>query len=223
MSYSDNSDDFSESDYQDGELPSSIDWRERRAVTRVRSQGNCGSCWAFAVVGALEGQHFLKTGQLKELSVQNLMDCSISIGCDGSNLQHTYQYLMHYTIPRENAYPYLAHDEYCKYRPKHSSGMIHKFKTIPQGNEYLLQKAIATVGPISVSMDASSDLFTHFYGDTIYRDQNCGSDSLKLDHAVLVVGYGTDEDGNDYYICKNSYGATMAILNCLAMKIITVV
>lgn len=186
-------------------LPYSIDWRQKGAVTEVKDQGHCNSCWTFSATGAIEGQYFRKTGRLVSLSEQNLVDCAThGNACDPSYLDLAYQYAMDQGIATEHSYPYTSGngkaDGVCKYHPNGLRVTISGMKQIPRGNEHLLQEAIATIGPISVAVDSSELLDIH---SGIFHSSTC---SQKVDHGVLVVGYGTDENGNEYYIIKNSWG-----------------
>lgn len=192
------------------ELPESVDWRLEGAVTKVKDQGDdCGSCWAFSTTGALEGQHFRKTDKLISLSEQNLIDCSSAYGnegCDGGYIHNAFQYIKdNGGIDSEHSYPYKAIERACKYKKRTSAATLLGFVSIPEGNEKKLTAAIATIGPISVAIDATHESF-QFYSTGIYYEPKCQRRSEKLDHAVLAVGFGTDESEKDYYIVKNSWG-----------------
>lgn len=189
-------------------LPKSIDWRQKGAVTAVKDQGDdCGSCWSFSTTGALEGQHFRKTGKLISLSEQNLIDCTNPHGyskCSGRSRHDAFEWIKdHGGIETEKSYPYKGVGGSCKYERKYAAATLRKYVDIRKGDEKKLQEAIATIGPISIAVDASHRSF-QFYSSGVYYEQKCKPD--KMDHAVLVVGYGTDRHDRDFYIVKNSWG-----------------
>lgn len=182
-------------------IPSSIDWRKKGAVTGVKNQKQCGSCWAFAATGALEAQYFRKTGTLVSLSEQNLVDCTSSYGNDGCNggyPNNAFKYIKDHGIDSEKSYPYQNRQNSCKFNPKKSAASSYGYGIIPKGNEQKMIEALATVGPLSIAIDNSHHSFK-FYSSGIYNEPHCNPN--KLEHAVLAVGYD-----KDYYIIKNSWG-----------------
>jgi cathepsin L len=192
-------------------LPDSVDWRKSKRVTAIKDQGECGSCWAFATTGTLEGQLAAKLGRLRSLSEQQLVDCSNgygSYGCDGGLPELALAYVRdNKGLSSESNYKYRAVQGSCKSIKNIAGFSITGIHNIESANELALQEAIATIGPIAVGIDASSDSF-QFYSSGVYLNSDCRSDPNSLDHAVLVVGYGTDPTHGAYWIVKNSWGTT---------------
>ncbi|XP_056141932.1 cathepsin S, ortholog2, tandem duplicate 1 [Lampris incognitus] len=186
-------------------LPDSVDWREKGCVTSVKMQGSCGSCWAFSAVGALEGQLAKKTGKLVDLSPQNLVDCSDRYGnhgCNGGLMHQAFQYVIdNHGIDSDTAYPYRGVEQRCHYNPSYRAANCSRYSFLPQGSEQSLKEALATIGPISVGIDAKQPKFAFFHSG-VYDDPHC---SQEVNHGVLVVGYGT-LNGQDYWLVKNSWG-----------------
>ncbi|XP_029918964.1 cathepsin S-like [Myripristis murdjan] len=185
-------------------LPPSLDWREKGLVTEVKNQGSCGSCWAFSAVGAMEGQLSKTQGILVSLSPQNLVDCSIKYGnhgCNGGFMSNAFQYIKNQGIESDAAYPYIGKPGLCRYNPQYQAANCSGYAFLPEGNEDALMEGLATIGPISVAIDASRPKFI-FYHHGVYRDHTC---SHNVNHGVLAVGYGT-ENGHDYWLVKNSWG-----------------
>lgn len=199
-------------------IQESIDWRKKGAVTDIKNQGRCGSCWSFSSTGALEGQHFLKTGHLVSLSEQNLIDCSTNYGnrgCNGGWMNQAFQYIQdNGGIDTEYSYPYRGANGVCSFDSKNVGATDNGFINIPHNDEVKLKEALATMGPIAVAIDASNPSFQH-YESGIYAENNCSAQ--HLDHGVLAVGYGTDGKGNDYYIVKNSWGTTWGMNGYMKM------
>ncbi|XP_036449143.1 cathepsin L1-like [Colossoma macropomum] len=187
-------------------LPSAVDWRAEGYVTEVKDQSHCGSCWAFSATGALEGQMFKKTKKLVSLSEQQLVDCSGSsgnYGCNGGLAYQAFDYIMKSGgLETAYTYPYQAKEGLCRFNKQKAWAKCSDYKMV-KSTEDVLQYAVATVGPISVSLDVSHDSF-QLYESGVYDEPNCSS--TKLGHAMLAVGYGTDEQGRDYWLVKNSWG-----------------
>nr|RLV76480.1 hypothetical protein DV515_00016933 [Chloebia gouldiae] len=210
--------------------PAAMDWRKKGYVTPVKNQGQCGSCWAFSSVGALEGQLKRKTGKLLSLSPQNLVDCvANNDGCGGGYMTNAFEYVrQNRGIDSEDSYPYIGQvgggtapnpppslpppshpdlpgstqDESCMYSPTGKAAKCRGYREIPEGNEKALKRAVARIGPISVGIDASLPSF-QFYSRGVYYDESCNADNIN--HAVLAVGYGAQK-GTKHWIIKNSWG-----------------
>ncbi|CAH2015336.1 unnamed protein product [Acanthoscelides obtectus] len=186
------------------ETKTAIDWRKKGAVTAVKNQGQCGSCWAFSAVGSIEGHLFLKNKTLIDLSAQELVDCATgkyeNLGCKGGLMDDAFKYVEDYGIQSEESYPYEAIDSECKRK-----GYAVKIKSfVDLKDEKEVTAAVSSKGPVSAAIDAST---MPFYSHGIVDKRSRCSSLLKdLDHGVLIVGYGS-EDGVDYWIVKNSWGA----------------
>ena len=183
-------------------LPSSRDWRLHGAVTTVKNQGQCGSCWAFSSVGAIEG-HLAIYGNYTphnldvstpppSLSPQQLVDCSKSNnGCNGGLMPLAFEYLTRIGLCKESDYPYQAKptpNPQCDPLPCQPVGKtrISGCYSVPPDDTQSLVEAVS-LGPVSVAIEADSRSF-QFYSHGVYHNPDCGT---SLDHGVLVVGYGT--------------------------------
>ncbi|XP_050405707.1 procathepsin L [Patella vulgata] len=190
-------------------LPTEVDWRAKGYVTPVSTQGYCGSCWAFSALGSLEGQHFKQTGDLVQLSVQNLMDCSYkegNNGCEGGLMDNSFKYIkINNGVDTAASYPYKARDgTKCLFKRENVGATLKSYVDLPKGSEAALQKAVAMVGPISVAIDASRPSY-RFYQKGVYYEPTCNQN--QLDHANLVTGYGVTSNGTEYWMVKESYGS----------------
>lgn len=191
-----------------GYVPDSVDWRLMGAVTPVKDQAVCGSCWSFGTVGAVEGAHFLKTGDLIRLSQQELIDCSWgegNNGCDGGEDFRAYQWIMKSGgLASEDMYgSYLGADGMCHALNTTATASMIGYVNVTEGDGEALKLAIYKMGPVSVAIDASHKSFS-FYANGVYYEPQCGSSVDNLDHAVLAVGYGV-LNGEPYWLIKNSW------------------
>jgi len=185
--------------------PASVDWRPK-AVTGVKNQGQCGSCWSFSSTGAIEGVWAIKGNTLVSLSEQQLVDCSSAQGnqgCNGGWMDSAFQYVIkNKGITGETDYVYTAKQGTCAASGKTIRATISSFKDVTVNSDASLETAVAT-NPVSVALEADKSSF-QFYSGGVYSDAACGT---TLDHAVLVVGYATS-GATKYWIVKNSWGTS---------------
>jgi C1A family cysteine protease len=183
-------------------VPSSINWVNKGAVTPIKNQGQCGSCWAFSTTGSVEGAVFLKHHRLTSLSEQELVDCAGSTGnqgCNGGEMQDAMQWIIQNGgLCSEAAYPYTAQDGTCQSSTCTSVSTISSYVSVTPNSLSDLTTAVGTIGPISVAVDAGG-MDWQFYSSGILSDA-CGD---QLDHGVLAVGYGSG-----YWLVKNSWGTS---------------
>lgn len=190
------------------DIPSSLDWRKKGAVTNVKDQGSCGACWAFSATGAMEGINKIVTGSLVSLSEQELVDCdrSYNSGCEGGLMDPAYEFVVkNKGIDTEKDYPFQARDGTCNRNKLNRHVVtIDGYRDVTRGNEKELLQAVAAQ-PVSVGICGSERAF-QLYSRGIFT----GPCSTNLDHAVLIVGYDS-QDGVDYWIVKNSWGSSWGI------------
>ncbi|WCJ27209.1 Granulin repeat cysteine protease family protein [Euphorbia peplus] len=184
--------------------PSTLDWRNKGVVTPVKDQGDCGSCWSFSVTGAIEGINTIVTGDLISLSEQELVDCdTTNYGCEGGYMDYGFEWVIsNGGIDTESNYPYTGLDGTCNVTKEDTKVVsIDGYEDVAESDSALLCATVQQ--PISVGIDGSAYDF-QLYTSGIY-DGSCSSDPDDIDHAVLIVGYGS-EDGEEYWIVKNSWG-----------------
>jgi len=198
-------------------LPESIDWRTKNVVNPIKDQEQCGSCWAFSGTSTVESMVAIKTGVLYDLSEQESVSCTTfkngytNMGCNGGN----YNVLWNYArdnggLCTQKDYPYTSGTgntgtclKTCK--PVADAKVSSYVKVTPYSDEALM--TALTVGPVSIAIEADTRSF-QLYNSGVYTDYNgCGGSSPEIDHAVVLVGYGSNEKGW-YYIMRNSWGTS---------------
>lgn len=185
------------------EMPAEIDWRTKNAVTPVKDQGQCGSCWSFSATGAMEGAWAISTSTLISLSEQQLVDCSKqygNLGCKGGLMDNAFSYAVDHGMCSETDYPYTAAGGSCS-----KCGPVITVKgcqDVQVNNQVDLKEAVAK-GPVSIAIEADTRIFQS-YSSGVITGSSCGT---NLDHGVLIVGYGV-ENGIKYWLVKNSWSSS---------------
>jgi len=181
-----------------------VDWRNKNAVTPVKNQAQCGSCWAFSTTGAVEGADAIKTGSLKSFSEQQLVSCSKqNSGCNGGLMDYAFEYIASGNpLELESSYPYTSgagRVASCKYSKSRGVGTVSAHKDVTVGSKSQFKAAVAQQ-PVAVAIEADQMAFQAYTSGVI--SSGCGT---RLDHGVLAVGYGT-MNGVEYALVKNSWG-----------------
>merc|ERR1712080_581551 len=198
-------------------LPDEVDWRKEGVVTQVRDQGACGSCWAFASVSVMASYAAIRnrTHKLVELSPQHIVSCTPnelqcggSGGCGGSIEPLAFTYASLFGVATEEDYPYVSggggNDKHCDFDARNTdvAVMTMGFETLPHNDAVALMKHLAEKGPLSTSVAASAWMW---YSSGVFDGCDYNS-NLVVNHAVMLVGYGTDPTEGDYWLIKNSWG-----------------
>ncbi|KAL5503219.1 hypothetical protein EMCRGX_G010136 [Ephydatia muelleri] len=185
--------------------PSVVDWRKQGIVTAVKDQGRCSASYAFATVGALEGANTIAGSPVTILSEQNIIDCSVpfgNVGCNGGDIIRALKFVIsNGGISTEDNYPYVEHQYLCENNSSTIGGRATGMVVLQSGSEAALTAAVATAGPVAVTIAASSYDFM-FYEGGIFS----GCTNTSLNHSLLVIGYGT-YNGREYWLLKNSWGS----------------
>jgi C1A family cysteine protease len=185
--------------------PSIIDWRTLGAVTSVKDQGQCGSCWTFSATGAIEGAWAISTGKLVDLSEEQLVECATGVsygshGCSGGQMEGAFKYVIEHGQCSLSAYPYTSGTG--------KSGACQKCTSVAhlsscsdvKPNDQLSLKAAVAQQPVAIAIEADTRYFQS-YSSGVLTSSSCGT---NLDHGVLIVGYG-EESGQKYWLVKNSW------------------
>ena len=188
-------------------LPKNIDWRTKNAVTPVKDQGQCGSCWSFSASGAMEGSWSIASGDLISISEQQLVDCSSGFmsygnhGCNGGLMDYAFQYAIDNGMCIETDYSYKAVQGTCDSSCK-KYATFSSCEDVTANNQQDLAAAVSQQ-PVSIAIEADTKVF-QLYKSGVITGDDCGT---QLDHGVLIVGYGT-ENGQDYWLVKNSWSSS---------------
>ena len=189
-----------------------VNWVDAGAVTPVKDQGQCGSCWAFSTTGSLEGAHYVSTGELLSFSEQQLVDCAGirygNLACNGGLQESAYKYYeAGHKVELESVYPYFSGTSktggHCAYDESSTTAVTVSDYLAVTPNAPTQMKAALATQPLAVSIEADKLVF-QTYKTGVLNSTKCGT---SLDHAVLAVGYGT-EAGQDYWLVKNSWNTT---------------
>jgi len=201
--------------------PDSVDWVAKGAVTSVKNQGQCGSCWSFSATGAMEGAYFLSSGSLLSLSEEDLVQCDTTDnGCQGGLMDNAFKFVEKNGVAAEADYAYMSGTGIrgmCNTAKENAAVVtVSGYTDVPSEDEDSLKTAVAQQ-PVSVAIEADKSVF-QLYKKGVLDSPLCGT---KLDHGVLVVGYGTEQGlltKKDYWTVKNSWGPTWGLNGYIKLK-----
>jgi hypothetical protein len=182
-------------------FPDPKDWRTSNAVSPVKNQGGCGSCWAFASAACMESMWYIKTGTMTNLSEQQWVDCDTgNYGCNGGWMNTAFNYARTNAIASETDYPYNARDNTCN--AANVTGIVNTtgYVDVTRYNPAALEAAVRDVGPVTIAVEAGNSSFMYYSSGVI--SSGCGT---RIDHAITLIGYGNDGT-RQWWIAKNSWG-----------------
>ena len=185
---------------QDVKVADSLDWRAKGMVSPIKNQGQCGSCWAFSTTGFMESQLLMKGQTANTFSEQQLVDCDTTYGdngCNGGLQQNAFNYITDHGIMGDAGYRYEGYRGYCAYKKAEAKTSVKNIKCHENAAVADIKQYLNETGPMAIALDATD---FQYYDSGILECYNS-----NLDHAVLLVGYGT-ENGEDFWIVKNSWG-----------------
>lgn len=187
----------------DAKYPDSLDYRAMGKVSPVKNQYTCGSCWAFAVTGFIESQVLMKNEEPQTFSEQQLVDCDTEVdqGCNGGLQEFAFNYIQDKGIMPDMYYTYLGIEDECRYNKDLTTKKVKNVFCQENATTEEIKQYLAEIGPLSIALDANS--MQDYEGGV----HDCPGS--ELNHAVLLVGYGT-EDGKDYWLIKNCWGTKWA-------------
>jgi cysteine peptidase B len=186
-------------------LPDSFDWNDKGAITPVKDQQQCGSCWAFSATETTESYHFLTAGSLPVLSPQQIVDCDTdSYGCNGGWTEHAFNYVISAGgLDTEASYPYTAQDGTCNFQTNSIGATIKSWSYVTQNDdENAMQQSIYSTGPASICVDASS--WQNYNGGVL---TDCGD---SVDHCVQLTGFST-QSGTPAWNVRNSWNTDWGV------------
>jgi C1A family cysteine protease len=188
--------------------PNTVDWRVNGAVTTVKDQGQCGSCWTFSATGAVEGAWAISTGELIDLSEQELVDCATgfsygSNGCNGGQMEGAFKFIIQNGQCSLSSYPYVSGTTKTAGSCQKCSPVVDISSCFDvKPNDQVSLRGAVSKQPVAIAISADTKLFQS-YSSGVITSSSCYT---SLDHGVLIVGYGT-EDGQDYWLVKNSWSS----------------
>ena len=188
-----------------------VDWRKKNAVQDVKDQGNCGSCWAFSAIGAIEAAQFIENGlegRIQDYSEQQLVDCDLTCyGCQGGLMKNAFRYFEKNYLIEQNDYKYKAARGICAYETSKKTN-VKVVSQSPVGKNDAAMKDAVAKQPVAIAVQANQNAFRNYAGGIM----ECQKDNIRLDHGILLVGWDVNaEDGREYYIVKNSWGKRWGI------------